>query len=116
MAATALSHWRGVGPRDQTGARQPLAWSGFRASARRTPTAQAMASSTPSLTPVTAGSVTIGEVIGAGHAAAAVIASLRAATLTSSAPDVIFDTLDELVSQDAGGLARRGQADSLTEG
>jgi len=58
------------------------------------------------------GSITIGEVIGAGHAAAAVMASLRAATLTSSAPDVIFDTLDELVSHlDAGraGPARPGR-------
>jgi anti-sigma regulatory factor (Ser/Thr protein kinase) len=153
------ARWRGLW--DQTVARQPLIWSGFRASAR-TPEAtvpkpeQRFAAEgegalilpingpdirgsigylrarrhlpdvqmltlaardegdTPS--PPTIGefydvftmpdgrvALTIGDVVGAGTAAAAVTAkvkvSLRGAALTSSDPNVIFAAVDELVSQ-----------------
>jgi len=109
------AHWRGAELWDQTAARHPLIWSGFRASARRTPDS---AGNGEFYDVFETGdgriAVTIGEVMGAGNAAAAVRAqvrlSLRAAALTSSDPNVIFDALDERVSHlDAGGPALRDQ-------
>lgn len=59
--------------------------------------------------------ITIGDVIGAGNASAAIreqiTLSLRGSALTSSDPNVIFTALDELVSHlDLGGPADSAQA------
>jgi anti-sigma regulatory factor (Ser/Thr protein kinase) len=152
--------WHGIDSWDETAARQPLIWSGFRAGAR--PPAEAVSESDqrfvsegagerilPLNGPDIAGSIgylgvrrhlpdvqmvtlathdqndttrsapcgdfydvfavpdgriaiTIGEVMGAGTAAAAVMAQvkvgLRGAALTSSDPDVIFTALDQVVN------------------
>jgi anti-sigma regulatory factor (Ser/Thr protein kinase) len=158
--------WRGVELWDETSARQPLIWSGFRAGAR--PPAEAVTKPDqrfvadgsgqlilplngpdiegsigylgvrrhlPDVQMVTLSgremndsentgsgefydvfgmpdgrlAITIGDVVGAGLAATAVMAQvrigLREASLTSSDPDVIFSALDELVSHlDRAGL------------
>jgi len=153
------ARWRGVDLWDETVARQPLIWSGFRAGARppggttteddqrfvaegpgrrvlplngpdiggsigylgarrHLPDVQMVTLATrdqnESTATATGGefydvfgmpdgrlALTIGDVMGAGTAAAAVMAqvkvSIRGAALTSSDPDVIFAALDELV-------------------
>jgi anti-sigma regulatory factor (Ser/Thr protein kinase) len=116
------ARWRGAELWDQTAARHPLVWSGFRASARRTPE---RAGNGEFYDVFETGdgriAVTLGEVRGAGNAAAAVRAQvklgLRAAALTSSDPNAIFDALDELVSHlDASGPALRGQGETADFG
>jgi len=115
------AQWPGAELWDQTAARHPLIWSGFRASARRTPDSAGNGEFYDVFETGDGGiAVTLGEVMGAGNAAAAVRAqvklSLRAAALRSSDPNVIFDALDELVSHlDASGPALRGQGESSTQ-
>jgi anti-sigma regulatory factor (Ser/Thr protein kinase) len=170
--------WRGIELWDETAARQPLIWSGFRASARSPgapvskPDQRFVAEGRGQLIlPIngpdiegsigylgvrrhlpdiqmvtvaardqndTAGTapsgeffdvfgmpdgritITIGDVVGAGRAAAAVMAqvkvSVRGAALTSSDPNVIFTALDELVSHlDRSWPAAQGQDQNSAE-
>ena len=170
--------WRGIELWDETAARQPLIWSGFRSGARppgaavsepdqrfvaegagrgilplngpdikgsigylgvrrHLPDVQmvTLAARNPDESTGSAASgefydvfgmpdgriaVTIGDVVGAGMAAAAVMTqvkvSLRGAALTSSDPNVIFTALDELVRHlDRSWPARQGHDQSSTE-
>jgi anti-sigma regulatory factor (Ser/Thr protein kinase) len=178
QGAQGTARWRGIERWDETVARRPLIWSGFRAGARPpdAPVSEAdqrfvAEGSGERILPIngpdiegsigylgvrrhlpdiqmvtvaardqndTAGTapsgeffdvfgmpdgritITIGDVVGAGRAAAAVMAqvkvSVRGAALTSSDPNVIFTALDELVSHlDRSWPAAQGQDQNSAE-